>query len=216
MKITPQLKKFIDNHSKLIDENKFEELYSLPDIINTEGLKAQFTQLLFKAKIPFLEHMKRLIPNMFSGTSFEITTLPSNVEIIGLQAFKNADNLRKFVIPETVRTIAAGAFDGCANLTSIDIKAPIDGLYVSCFKDCVKLSEVTLPNTIKRLGASVFKNCISLKKITLPKSLEYISTNVFDGSGIETIIYEGSEDDFNKISGSDYITKLPISIIFQE
>lgn len=216
MKITPQLKKFIDNHSKLIDENKFEELYSLPDIINTEGLKAQFTQLLSKAKIPFLEHMKRLVPNMFSGTSIEITTLPSNVEIIGIQAFRNADNLRKFVIPETVRTIAAGAFNECANLTSIDIKAPIDGLYVSCFKDCVKLSDVTLPDTIKRLGASVFKNCVSLKKITLPKSLEYISTNVFDGSGIETIIYEGSEDDFNKISGSGYITKLPISIIFQE
>lgn len=216
MKITPQLKKFIDNHSKLIDENKFEELYSLPDILNTEGLKAQFTQLLFEAKIPFLEHMKRLVSNMFSGTAVDITTLPSNVESIGLQAFKNADNLQKFVIPETVKTIAAGAFDGCANLTSIDIKAPIDGLYVSCFRDCVKLSEVILPNTIKRLGASVFRNCTSLKKITLPKSLEYISTNVFDGSGIETIIYEGSEDDFNKISGSDYITRLPISIIFQE
>ena len=216
MKITPQLKKFIDNHSKLIDENKFEELYSLPDIANTEGLKAQFTQLLFEAKIPFLEHMKRLVSNMFSGTSFEITTLPSNVEIIGLQAFNNADNLRKFVIPETVRSIAAGAFMECANLTSIDIKAPVDGLYVSCFKDCVKLSEVILPNTIKRLGSSAFRNCTSLKKITLPKSIEYISPDLFAGSGIETIIYEGSEDDFNKISGSDYITRLPISIIFQE
>ena len=216
MKITPQLKNFINNHSKLIDENKFEALYSLPDLHNTEGLKAQFTQLLFNAKIPFLEHVKRLVSNMFSGTAIDITTLPSNVESIGLQAFKNADNLRKFVIPETVKTIAAGAFMECANLTSIDIKAPVDGLYVSCFKDCVKLSEVTLPNTIKRLGGSVFRNCTSLKKITLPKSLEHISTDLFAGSGIETIIYEGSEDDFNKISGSDYITRLPISIIFQE
>lgn len=216
MKITPQLKKFIDNHSKLIDENKFEELYSLPDIINTEGLKAQFTQLLFKAKIPFLQHMKILVSNMFSETTVDITTLPSNIGVIGLNAFKKADGLRTFTIPETVERIAAGAFMECANLTSIDIKAPVDGLYVSCFKDCVKLSEVTLPNTIKRLGASVFRNCTSLKTITLPKSIEYISTNLFDGSGIETIIYEGSEDDFNKISGSDYITKLPTSIIFQE
>lgn len=216
MKITPQLKKFIDNHSKLIDENKFEELYSLPDIINTEGLRAQFTQLLFKAKIPFLHHMKILVSNMFSETAVDITTLPSNIGVIGLNAFKKADGLRTFTIPETVERIAAGAFMECANLTSIDIKAPVDGLYVSCFKDCVKLSEVTLPNTIKRIGASVFRNCTSLKKITLPKSIEYISTNLFDGSGIETIIYEGSEDDFNKISGSDYVTKLPISIIFQE
>ena len=122
MKITPQLKKFINNHSKLIDENKFEELYRLPDIINVTGLKAQFTQLLLDAKIPFLQHMGSLVSNMFSGTSLDITTLPSNVEIIGLQAFRNADNLRTFVIPKTVTNVAAGAFTECANLTSIDIK----------------------------------------------------------------------------------------------
>lgn len=216
MKLSPNLKKFINNHSKLIDENKFEELYRLPDIINITGLKAQFTQLLLEAKIPFLAYMRGLVSNMFSGTSLSITTLPSSVEIIGLHAFSGADNIRTLVIPETVTNIAAGAFIECANLTSIDIKAPIEGLYVSCFKDCVKLSDVTLPNTIKRLGASVFRNCISLKKITLPKSIEYISVSAFEGSGIETIIYEGSEDDFNKISGSNYITSLPISIVFQE
>ena len=85
MKLSPNLKKFINNHSKLIDENKFEELYRLPDIINITGLKAQFTQLLLEAKIPFLRYMRGLVSHMFSGTSLSITTLPSNVEIIGLQ-----------------------------------------------------------------------------------------------------------------------------------
>lgn len=216
MKVTSELKKFINNHSNLIDNNEFQKLYSLPDIINADGLKSQFTQLLIEAKIPFLNYLNRLVPNMFNTTSIDIGTIPSNVEIIGLQAFRGATKLTSFTIPATVRSVAAGAFEGCYNLKSVDIKAPIDGLFVSCFKDCSRLSNITLPDTLKKLGSSIFKNCTSLEKITLPKNIEYISTNVFDGSGIETIIYEGSEDDFNEISGSNYITSLPISIIFQE
>lgn len=215
-KLAPRVRKFIQEHSKLLDENKFTELYGELNSIGAEELTGQFTQVLFEANIPFLQHIESIVRNMFNGTIVNITTLPSNIKSIGTYGFREAYGLRSFTVPETVVNIASGAFRDCTNLTSIDIKAPTTCLYTSCFRDCVKLSNVTLPNTIERLNTHVFANCTALKKITLPKSIEYISDSCFVGSGLETIIYEGSEDDFNKIDGSQYITTLPLTLIFQE
>ena len=82
--------------------------------------------------------------------------LPSDLEKIGVAAFKGCDGLTELVIPNGVAEIEGSAFLDCRNLKSV---------YFSGEESEVKLSSI---------GVAAFKNCEKLTWFKLPDSIHHI------------------------------------------
>ena len=72
---------------------------------------------------------------------------------------------------------------------------------VNGFKYVVGLEKVKIPNTANRIGNHAFSSDDELKEVQIPTSIETIEYGAFrDCSSLKTIYYEGSKEDWNKIS----------------
>lgn len=85
-------------------------------------------------------------------------------------------------------------------ITSIEVGEGITSLGNQMFRKCVKLKDVKLPTTLETIGTNTFINCESLVEISLPKSITYIGNAAFKASGLKIINYNGSSDEWSKIS----------------
>ena len=68
------------------------------------------------------------------------------------------------------------------------------------FHNCGSLDTITLPSTVKVVKSHAFRLCEKLTKIGLPKSVNMIEDSAFaQCDSLSTVLYEGSESDFEKI-----------------
>lgn len=75
------------------------------------------------------------------------------------------------------------------------------------FYNCGSLVSVTIPEGVITVGRGAFSLCTNVKTITLPLSLSYIEKYAFECSGLKTVNYAGSEQQWEDISiskGNDY------------
>lgn len=93
------------------------------------------------------------------------------------------------VIPETVTEIKEFAFNYCTDLTS-----------------------VTIPEGVISIGQYAFACCSSLTSITIPGSITSIGESVFWESGLKSIIYNGTEEQWNALGVDTY----GIPVIYNE
>ena len=79
------------------------------------------------------------------------------------------------------------------------------------------LSSVIIINT-QKINTNAFKNCISLQSITLPESVNSIAENSFVNSGLQTIIYEGTNEPktCGRTSFPTTITQIEVPIQYQK
>ena len=87
--------------------------------------------------------------------------------------------ITKLTIGEGVTTIGSVATGGMENCAS-----------------------VSLPSTLEKIGWADFSNFKSLKEITLPVSLREIESQAFDGTGLETINYLGTQEQWAEVNVS--------------
>ena len=102
--------------------------------------------------------------------------------------FLNGSNITSFTIPDNIETIDKYAFYYCDYLTSI------------------KLS-----NNLESIEESAFESCKSLNKITFPKSLKYIGLSVFENSGIKSVVYEGTKEEWGSLPFANYFYGVTIN-----
>lgn len=122
------------------------------------------------------------------------------VKYISDYAFYKNTNLEKISIPNSVKMIGYAAFWGCVNLKSIKISDDLEYIPFDCFRECIKLTTITLPSALKKIGEYAFADCVKLKTIYIGKDLKIITTHAFAHcKSIKSVIYEGSEEDWNKI-----------------
>lgn len=101
---------------------------------------------------------------------------PPNCTEIRHEAFRECTSLsEEFVFPSTIESIGYDAFRGCKNVTQFKFKcgSKID------------------------LGSGVFQNCYALKELYLPKVVELGSDLCKYCRDLETIYYEGSEEEWD-------------------
>ena len=119
----------------------------------------------------------------------EKVTIPTNVKIIGENAFCDNKKIKNVIIPGNVKEIGDRAFDGCKNLESI-----------------------TLQDGLEKIGEHAF-SYTNLKSIVIPKTVKTMGRLIFLKSHIESIDFtEGTYDINGDIIGiEDQLTSIKIS-----
>ena len=149
------LLKFIENNRDLIDNDKWEDIYSkLGHDFSTDVVR-KFTSLLLRFNFNPLNYMS-YIPDRFLYKS----------------------NIKNFNIPDGIKKIGIGAFSECKQLRNIKIPKGVRLISLYAFWDCISLESITLPISVAEIHAFAFYGCRKLKNI----------------------YYEGSEEDWNRIS----------------
>ena len=72
------------------------------------------------------------------------TKIPSDVQIIGADAFCGCSDLKSIELPDNLREIYEGAFSNCINLTAIHIPANVDKMDPGVFMGCSNLNSITV------------------------------------------------------------------------
>ena len=141
----------------------------------------------------------------------------ATVTSIGGMAFYNCTLLTSITIPNSVTSIGDEAFEDCDSLTSIIIPDSVKSLGYGMFWGCDSLTSITIPDSVNNIGAGAFGKCTSLTSITIPDSVTNIGDNAFvHCSVLEKIYYNGSEDEWNRISIGDGAIPSHTEIIFWE
>lgn len=200
-------KLFLQDNTKLLEENKIQELYEKATASASQGtvICPELTYLFYDIDVDPLEGSDTIYSFMFEGaqylSSFKIPdniktikgaafsysnigdiTLPDSLTYIGSNAFSDCQNIRSVVIPENCVTLCPNIFSRCKNLKSAVIKAPLQFLIYGLFRQCVSLKTVELPGTITDIEASAFENCNEL----------------------ELIKFHGTQEEWEKITLPDY------------
>lgn len=123
---------------------------------------------------------------------------------LGINSFRDNNELKYVKIPATVKTIEGMAFYACKNLERVDFSSDtgLQSIDYFAFALCENLLTIDLPKTLKNIGGYAFyqcevldniiipegveslhsynfANCVSLRNITFPNSLKTLGTCVF-------------------------------------
>ena len=116
-------------------------------------------------------------PLVFRGCRFTNLVIPSNVTVIGGEAFADCPDLTNVVIPNGFTGRLIGTFRGCTNLVSVTFGSPSE-IGDSCFAG-TRLTDLVIPNTVTNIGSSAFRVCRYLTNITIPGSVTNIGDYAF-------------------------------------
>lgn len=72
----------------------------------------------------------------------------------------------------------------------------------SAFFECNRMKSVEIPNSVDSIGPYAFYGCHNLTDIRILVSVEFIGSSAFCSSGVNTIDYMGTEEQWQKINKS--------------
>lgn len=141
--------KIINDISKFIIEDtifkKLKRLSEADEIVIPEGIT--------------------IIENI-NATGVVKIVLPSTLQVIKEEAFKNKYCLKDIVLPNGLQKIGTAAFNECESLESIVIPETVTSIGSRAFSQA-GLKSVYIPDSVKTIGNGAF-SCPKLKKISLP------------------------------------------------
>ena len=176
---------------------------SLPDSIKTLGERA-FYRCAALETIKLSEGLTAIGESAFeSCEQLPHITIPNQVTSIGKHAFSYCYKLETVTLSESLTELGERAFSVCRSLKKIAIPEGLTVLESYVFSSCGSLTEVTLPDSLLHIYRGAFDNCASLKIITLPSKLSFITREAFYQSGIETICYNGTNNEWDSIDKQD-------------
>lgn len=179
-----ELAKFLRDRTNLVAESKFEQLYQeANDHDNDIGtnydhfIVSALTDLLYDSGVDPLPYLKE-VPDYFAWElPIKSVKIPEGITIIGSYAFSDCAELTEIYLPDTVKFVRDSAFQRAANLRKIKFSDQLENLELEALFGCENLTEISLPKSLKVLGDDVFRN-----------------------SGIESINYAGTLEEWSKIS----------------
>lgn len=134
-----------------------------------------------------------------SGFLMNSYKVPDGVKVIGEESFYN-EYLTSVTLPEGLEEIGRRAFAGCISLTSPEIPSTVTEIGSEAFADCRAIEEFNFPDGIVHIRDGVLSGCPNLKTVGIPKSVLSIGENAFGSSATFEINYDGSREDWEKVS----------------
>lgn len=191
-------KLFIEKHIELIEENQFDDLYSL---VRHEDIDcSDFTDALYKAGIQPLDYMT-YVPNRFAAkiNTVQEYVIPDGIKKIEAFAF-DGNALKRVTFPETLEELKRGCFSFCKNLTLIDTKH-VEYISEDVFIGCTSLNTlITSANVIDKFA---FKDCMNLKNIHISNAISTIMYGAFNHVPATEIYYGGTKFEWSYVTLSD-------------
>ena len=112
----------------------------------------------------------------FNSCRFNKVVIPNSVTKIGLDAFKDSQQLTECVLPDSITEIGANTFIGCFNLTSNNFHIPTNLKIIPAnfISECDKITgTINLPSSITTLNST----CMDLTYIDTVKVNSIIGIN---------------------------------------
>lgn len=144
--------------------------------------------------------------------SVQSVTLPNTVTKVGTTTssepaygFSDMKNLEHVTLTNAVTDLGNFTFYKDAKLENVTIPEYLTKIGNYVFSGCSSIQEISVPTGVTSVGDGAFQNMTSLSTVYLPKSLLKVGNYAFSGdSSVKDIYYEGTEEDWNKISwGTD-------------
>lgn len=158
------IKQFILDHEDLIEDNKWDAVYT--ELFNMYGYSiiSEFTATLEKSGI---------FPTQF------FTRIPAGFHFNDL-------SLEHEVIPSNIKSIGASSYQWCTNLTTLQIQEGVEEIEEEAFQFCTKLDYVEIPSSVKTIYPGAFA-ASGLKKIKFNEGLQFIHNRAFINTKLEEV-----------------------------
>lgn len=117
----------------------------------------------------------------FHRTNISSLQLPTNLKVIGLQAFYYCSSLAGTLnLPESLEYIGTYAFAYCSMLNgTLTIPSKLKEISGNCFQGCGFTGDLVIPEGIKAIGDSAFSGCGFNGQLTLSSNLTKIGIGAF-------------------------------------
>lgn len=137
----------------------------------------------------------------------QVVEVPDGIVEIKDSAFwgwwRSNDNVERVILPEGVKTIGNGAFEYCPSLSEINIPMSVKTISASAFEQCA-FEEIHISDGVIFIGAEAFAGCSYLREIYIGSGVKEIHSRAFQKcKNLETIYYNGTEEEWNKIDKAD-------------
>lgn len=111
----------------------------------------------------------------------------SQLERIGLRAFKGCTDLEYIAIPDSVTSYGVQAFEQCIHLKEVHLSANAQALSSQMFLYCTALTAIDLPEGLTEIANQAFNGCASLSSVRFPSTLETIGEYAFLETALTTV-----------------------------
>ncbi|MBR3863871.1 MAG: leucine-rich repeat domain-containing protein [Clostridia bacterium] len=114
-----------------------------------------------------------------SATIIELC-LPSNVKVVGANAFNDCKNLSRIYFNKGLVEIGVGAFYGCTALEELNLPSSLVTIGERAFVS-LAIRRLDLPEKVQTIGVSAFEYCTKLNSVYIGHNVREIGENAFNG-----------------------------------
>ena len=136
-----------------------------------------------------------------TGTTPYTVEIPSEVTVIGRNAFSNMKQTARVNMGDSVTKIEGGAFANSQSLTQVTLSNAITEIPTSAFQE-TGITTISIPSNVNTIGALAFANT-ELTSITIPANVSTIANNAFsDNQNLSAINVDASNSTFESVNES--------------
>lgn len=159
-------------------------------------------------KVYLPDSLEKIPFDAFYGcSSLSECNIPQNVISIGMRAFYHCESLEKVTIPDGITELKEQSiFEGCSSLSDVVFSPNLTSIGYRDFIGCRNLKSIELPYGITTINSQAFMDCTSLEEMIIPDTIRFIlKDSVLHDNLLKNIYYTGSEEQWNSISGKQYL-----------
>lgn len=119
----------------------------------------------------------------------------------GAKLYINGKFIENLILPEGLTELRGRTFFAYKHLKNISFPTTLERIHAWAFIGCDGLETLIIPDNITRIDYGAFQLCKNLKKVYIGKGLKTVESDTFYlCSSINEVFYNGSKEDWNKIS----------------
>lgn len=216
-------------NAHLLDK-KGDEIKEITTPSNCEALRAYaFARCRNLQTINITEKVK----NVGTWTTFDATSALRSINIVSNnQYYSSIDGVLYnkdttilirypiykegtiFDVPSSVKELSPSAFKECSKLDTVNLTNNVTIINAGVFTKS-SITTFKLPNSITSISSSMFEICSKLKRVIIPTKVTSIGFSAFYGcDALSEVLYEGTNEEWNKISIDSNNTPLDIAKIY--